>query len=127
MNTKNITAWIAQNKGKAALIALGLAVFVWDWFAVPRLIMALLLPLVIVSIPLLIIGVPVAAVVIYFRRRASKNTPETIDLDALQAQGQTHPQGAPQRRLTEQEIMDMYERYPERFEGVDLGDEIDRA
>lgn len=123
MNTKNITAWIAQNKGKAALIALGLAVFVWDWFAVPRLIMALLLPLVIVSIPLLIIGVPVAAVVIYFRRRARQNTPETIDLDALQA----HPQSAPQRRLTEQEIMDMYERYPERFEGVDLGDEIDRA
>lgn len=123
MNTKNITAWIAQNKGKAALIALGLAVFVWDWFAVPRLIMALLLPLVIVSIPLLIIGVPVAAVVIYFRRRARQNTPETIDLDALQ----THPQSAPQRRLTEQEVMDMYERYPERFEGVDLGDEIDRA
>lgn len=129
MNAKNITAWIAKNKGKAALIALAILVLSWDWFAIPRLVIAMLLPLVVLSIPLLLLAAPVFALVVFFRRRArAQQAQEGVRFpDPTTPQyPEATPHAAP-RRLTEAEIMDMYERYPERFEGVDMGDEIDRA
>lgn len=128
MNTKTITTWIAQHRIRTALIALGVVLLAWDWFAIPRLIIMIVLPLVILFLPLLFIAVPVFIVVLVLRRRArAKEAAEGyIPNLAPQAYPEALPQEAPRRRLTEQELMDLYERYPERFEGVDLGDEIDR-
>lgn len=128
MNTKTITTWIAQHRVRAALIALGVVLLAWDWFAIPRLIIMMILPLVILALPLLFIAVPVLIIVLVFRRRArAKEAAEGYAPHlAPQAYPEALPQEAPHRRLTEQELMDLYERHPERFEGVDLGDEIDR-
>lgn len=128
MNAKTITTWIAQHRIRTALIALGVVLLAWDWFAIPRLIIMIVLPLVILFLPLLFIAVPAFIVVLVLRRRArAKEAAEGyIPNLAPQAYPEALPQEAPRRRLTEQELMDLYERYPERFEGVDLGDEIDR-
>lgn len=129
MNAKTITTWIAQHRIRAALIALGVVLLVWDWFAIPRLIIMMILPLVILALPLLFIGVPVLILVLAFRRRtrAKEAAEGYVPNLAAQAYPEALPQEAPHRRgLTEQELMDLCERYPERFEGVDLGDEIDR-
>lgn len=134
MNAKNITTWIAQHKVRAALIALGILVLVWDWFAIPRLIIAIAMPLAVLSIPLLILASPVI-VFMYFRRHRKQSAhvdqavqgavayPEQAPVEQYP---EAMPQAAPQRRLTEQEIIDLYERRPELFEGADFGDEIER-
>ena len=126
MNTKTITTWIAQHKGRTALIALAVILLAWDWFAIPRLIIMMALPFVLLSIPLLFIATPVVIVVLILRRRARTKDAEDIQGIDLNKMPAAHQQ-APRRRLSEQEVMEMYERYPERFEGVDLGDEIDRV
>lgn len=124
MNTKTITTWIAQHRVRAVLIALGVVLLAWDWFAIPRLIIMMILPFTLLLLPLLLIAAPIAIIVIVFRRRAAARA-ATEDYTPAMPQ-QAGPQALPPRRPTEQELMDLYERYPERFEGVDLGDEIDR-
>lgn len=128
MNAKTITTWIAQHRVRTALIALGVILLAWDWFAIPRLLIAMFLPFFFLSLPLIFLGAPVVALVLFFRKRAQARAAAEhhgFNPQAQQAYPEALPQQAP-RRLTEQELVDMYERYPERFEGVDLGDEFDR-
>lgn len=130
MNTKNITAWIAQNKGKTALIALGIIVLTFDWFAIPRIIIMMVMPIFVFLIPLALLASPFIVLVLFLRRRSRAQQAAQQAENSFTLPDPTVPQAEPQaapRRLTEPEIMDMYERFPERFEGVDLGDEIDRA
>lgn len=132
MNAKTITTWIAQHKVRTALIALGIIVLTFDWFAIPRLIIMMVLPFFVLLLPLLLLAVPITIIVIFLRRRSRSQQAQQVMQGFTPAQAapqeypEATPQAAPQRRLTDQEVMDMYERYPERFEGVDLGDEIDR-
>lgn len=127
MSTKAVTTWIAQHKVRTALLALAFIVLVWDWFAIPRLIIMMILPLVVLALPLLFLAAPIVVVVLILRRRsrAQQDQATIVIPDPAEAYPEATPQDAP-RRLTQQELMDMYERYPERFEGVDFGDEIDR-
>ena len=126
MNAKAITTWITQHRIRTALIALGVVLLAWDWFAIPRLIIMILLPLVVLLLPLLLLATPVAILLVFLRRRARPQQAVQGYIPNVQATPQDYPEAAPQRRLTAQEVADMYERYPERFEGVDLGDEFDR-
>lgn len=126
MNTKNITTWIAQHKGKAALLALAFIIFAWDWFAIPRLIIMILLPLVVLAIPVIFIAaVPVGIWLFLKRRRAQQVAPPFNPNMPPAPPASEYPEAAP-RRLSTAELQDMYERFPERFEGVDFGDDIDR-
>lgn len=133
MNAKTITTWIAQHRIRTALIALGVVLLAWDWFAIPRLIIMILLPLVLLLLPLLLFAAPVVVLVLFLRRRARAQ--QAVQGYAPNVQGyapnvqatpQDYPEAAPQRRLSAQEVADLYERHPERFESVDLGDEFDR-
>ena len=129
MNAKTITTWIAQHRVRAALIALGVVVLAWDWFAIPRIIIMMILPLFLLFLPLILIGGPIVVLIVVLRKRAQARAVAQQNM-AQGFQPNNHPgpqpQQAPQRQPTQQEIMDMYDRYPERFEGMDLPDDIDR-
>lgn len=127
MNTKNITTWIANHKIRTALIVLGCIILVWDWFAIPRLLLMIALPVFFLLLPLMVIAVPVIAVIIFLKRRARQAGPSPVA--SPEAMNPTTPPALPnqgQRRPTSEELMDMYERYPERFEGMDFGDDFPR-
>lgn len=126
MNRHKATTWIANNKAKAILLALAALVCVWDWFAVPRLFMALLLPFVVLSIPLLLLGIPFAVVWMSVKRHKAHQRGQTLFQPTEQGQGVfalDYPQAAPHapaQALTGDQLMELYERHPERFDGLDI-------
>ena len=125
MNTSTITTWIAQHRLRTALIALGFIAMTWDWFAIPRLIIAMILPFALLAAPLILFGAPIFFLVRSLRKRAQSRVPEDHSINPHIHQ--EYPEALPQRTsrpLTEQEFIDVYERYPERFDGVDFGDDV---
>lgn len=115
MNTAALTTWIARHKVRTALIALLVVILCWDWFALPQLLLALTLPLVVLTLPLLI----PAAVIYFLVRRLRRPRPSAPSL----ATGRTSDAPAP-RPLSALELEQMHEQHPERFDGIDF-DAID--
>ena len=144
----NLAIKARENKLRTALIIFGVLIFCWDWFVLPRLIIAFMLPILFLLLPIVLLAAPIILVVMFVKRRQQAQAAEDARMyQALQSPviphhpvpGQhsasyaqpvvppqpTHP---PQAHLrNSEEAWNLYESYPEMFEGIDFGDGDPRA